>query len=377
MRKIGIIGNRLVPFNEAYANQMRVLSEELNAQVITCNDLGWIPFRKTGRYFVVNTKFLMKKTPVLSFINGILFYIFLKSNERKSDVILLSAGIESEFLNYLNLKKCIPIVSSIFSVEDDRAKKFVDKIAPKLKGIIAQSERVKNQLINMGVDSDKIHFMYPVVDLNEFRYTELPSLNEFKILFASAPNVEDLNENNFEAKGVPLLLEAFKEFVESENARLYILWRGVHDKELHEKIRELKLGDEVEIINKAVNMPEWFAKTHITVIPYLNGWRSPEIPLSAVESLACGRPVVITDVAEIAELVQRYGLGVVCSPNKESIIAAFKECKKNYATYQPNCHKVVERLFKFDVEKVIKFLRLYGLGCFSHNTTPKYKRWLR
>jgi len=43
---------------------------------------------------------------------------------------------------------------------------------------------------------------------------------------------------------------------------------------------------------------------------------SPEIPLSAVESMACGRPVVTTDVAEIAEIVKKYKCGFVSKPDK-------------------------------------------------------------
>lgn len=353
--KIRIVGNRLVPFNEAYANQMRVLSEELDAEVITCNDIGWIPFRRTGRYFVVNTKFLMKNTPVLSFINGVFFYTFLKFKERKFDRIILSAGVESEFLKYLNLKKCIPIISTLD--DEAKAKKFASEIAPKLKKIIVQSRGVKDKLISYGVESDKIHFMYPIVDLNKFRYTEPPSLTEFKILFASAPNVESANENNFEAKGVPLLLEAFKEFAESEDARLYIMWRGKHNKELHEKIKELELADKVEIINGVVNMPEWFAKTHITVIPYLNSWRSPEIPLSAVESLACGRPVVATDVLEIAELVQRCKCGCVAEPRKDDFLMALNECRINYAEYQRNCRGIAGGLFSSDADRLKVFVK--------------------
>lgn len=352
--KIGIVGNRLVPFNEAYANQMRVLAEELNAQVITCNDIGWVPFRRIGRYFVINIKFLMKMTPVLSFVNGLFFYIFVKLYERRFSTIILSAGVESEFFNYLNLKKCIPMVLTI----DDKAKakEFAEKIAPKLKGIIVQSKRVKKQLIDLGISPIKIHLMYPIVDLNEFRCTEPSNLNVFKILFASAPNVEDPNENNFEAKGVPLLLEVFKEFVESEDARLYILWRGKHNKELHEMINELNLEDKVEIINGIVYMPEWFAKTHITVIPYLNHWRSPEIPLSAVESLTCGRPVVTTDVVEIAEIVKRHKCGCVAKPEINSILSALDECKNDYLFLQRRCREVSE-VFELNVNNLLDVIK--------------------
>ena len=60
MEKIGIIGGGLAPyFNEAMANQIDLLSKKLNAEVITCNDIGWLPFKKMKPYFIVNAKFIM------------------------------------------------------------------------------------------------------------------------------------------------------------------------------------------------------------------------------------------------------------------------------------------------------------------------------
>lgn len=146
-----------------------------------------------------------------------------------------------------------------------------EKFAPRLKGVIAQSERVRRQLIDIGVNPSKIHLLYPIVDLNDFKYAESQSLNEFKILFASASNVEDPNENNFEAKGVPLLLEAFKEFIKEEDAILYIVWGKIY-----QMINRLDLEDHVEVIDKMVGIPEMYAKTHITVLPFKTSWRSPE-----------------------------------------------------------------------------------------------------
>ncbi len=53
--KIGIIGGLLAPhFNEAGANAISLLSRELNASVLTYNDLGFAPFWKKNQYFVVN-----------------------------------------------------------------------------------------------------------------------------------------------------------------------------------------------------------------------------------------------------------------------------------------------------------------------------------
>lgn len=352
-KKIGIIGGGLAPyFNEAMANQMYLLSKKLNAQVITCNDIGLLPFKKMGQYFIVNTKCIMDETPFLSLINGAALYATIKLYERKFDVIIIPGGIDSEFLNYLNLKKCIPIVTAIPFINKNVENK-IEKIAPKLQGIIVQSERTKNQLVKMGISHNKVIEMYPLIDLSKFKYSEPPPLDKFKILFASSPNLEVPGEDNFRDKGVPLLLEAFKEFIKEEDAILYIVWRGKYNNELYQMINRLDLKDYIKVINGVVNMPKMYAKVHVTVIPFLNLWRSPEIPLSAVESLACDRPVVTTDVGEIADIVRDYKCGCVSEPTKESFVSALKECKKNYQTDQKNCRGVVETLSNFDSEKII------------------------
>ena len=347
--KIGIIGGYLAPpFNEATANQICILSKKLNASVVAFDDIGYLPFKRVQQYFIINMRFFMKKVPILSFINCVFLYTIIKLYIKKFDLLYLpSATTDCKFLKYLNSKKSIPIMTSIPFIEDKSVEIFVKKIAPKLPAIIAQSNKVKNQLIDLEIDSNKIYVMFPFIDLNKFKNTEPPNLDKFKILFASAPQ----NKGNFEEKGILLLLESFKEFIEHNHAMLYILWRGVDIDKLYNKIHELKLEDYVEVIDDIVFMPEMYAKSHITLIPYLNLKFSPEIPLSAVESMACGRPVVTTDVAEIAEIVKKYKCGCVSKPIKNDFLEALEECKRNYQIYQKNCRKTAEELFSLNIGK--------------------------
>ena len=353
-QKIGIIGDSLAPlFNEAYANEMFLLSKELRITVLTCNDIGLAPFKKVERYLIVNMRFLLGKNPILSSLNGAFLYLCVKLFERKFDIIFLPAAINSRFLNYLDLKKCVPIINTIpFNNDDKEVKRFAKKIAPELRGIIAQSERLRDRLIGMGLNQQKIHLIYPWIDLTKFSNTKPPDSEVVRILFASAPLVERPDEDIFEGKGISLLLEAFKEFTEYTKATLCILWRGYYCDRLNKKIKELDLESQVNVINEVRDMPDLYAQSHITVIPFLNTRWSPEIPLSAVESLACGRPVVTTDVVELSEIVQAHGCGCVAKPTKDDFLLALKECKENYAEYQRNCREIADELFSLDVGKL-------------------------
>jgi len=358
-RKIGIVGDALAPyFNEAYANQVHLLSRELKAPVLTCNNLGFVPFKKMGQYLIINAPFLRqeKPNPFLSLVNGAFFYPFVKLFEKRLDIIYLSAGISSGFLPFLNLKKCIPIINALsFSPDDEVARTFARKFAPGIPAIIAQSRRVKERLISMGIEPDKIHLIYPWVDATRFKYTEPPNIEEFKILFASAPNVEREHQDLFSEKGLVLLLESFARFSQQHKASLILLWRGKYNEALFGKIKELNLESQVEVINKVADTPLLFTQAHITVTPFLTMSESPEVPLSAVESLACGRPVVTTNVPEIADIVEEYQCGCVARPVMDDFLSALVECRKNYTVYQANCRRVAEKLFRLNVETLRSF----------------------
>ena len=357
--KVGIVGGRLAPrFFEAYDNEVRLLSWVLRAPVLAGNDLGLSPFRRMDNYFIANMKFFFAGTPLLSWLNGAFFYALVKLFERRFDLILVTAGLESQLLSFLKAEKCIPIVNSLYHPQYGHEEQ-VRIISPKLRGVIAQGEKVRSQLIAQGVSPEKIFLQYPWVDLKRFQNSALPESEEFRLLFASAPNEENPDEDNFTAKGVPLLLESFREFVnEEKKAVLYLLWRGKYNRELYVKIKELGLEGKVKVIDQVVDTVAWYAHSHITVIPFVSAWRSPEIPLSAVESLASGRPVVTTDVIELGKIVQDYHCGIGIKPQKESLSSALKEVRNNYASYQKNCRRCAEKLFRLDISWFKEMLNL-------------------
>jgi glycosyltransferase involved in cell wall biosynthesis len=338
MKKVGIIGAALAPeFNEATANQIYILSGKLNAKVITCNDIGLLPFKKIDQYFIINAKYIMNRVPLLSFINGAIIYMIIKYYEHKFNTIILPGGVDSEFLKYLNPKKCVPIITSIPFI-DNNVKIEMKKIAPRLQKIIAQSKKTNKQLVDMGIDPNKIILMYPIVNSTKFNYSKPPSIDKFCILFASSPNLEVDNEDNFRDKGVLLLLTAFKRYIKYDiSAELYIIWRGCYTERLYKEIEALNLNKNVIVINCSVgNMPQMYAQTHVTVVPFLNLWRSPEIPSSALESLFSGRPLISTDVGEISDIVKKYDCGVSTPANEIDLCCAIKNVKAHYLYYQKN-----------------------------------------
>lgn len=338
MKRIGIIGGGLAPlFNEAMANQMQILSKKYNLPVVTFNDIGLKLYRKQGLYIIFNSKFLINRIPFLSQINALLIFLVIKKFEKKFDIILLPGGIKTVFLKYLDAKKCIPIINSIPD-SDETIDERKSKLYPT---VIAQSNKTRNQLVTLGIKPEKIKILYPLIDTSKFYYHEIQKIDDnFRILFASAPNIEVPGENNFEDKGITLLLESFKEFLEyHERTTLYLIWRNYYNSSLRTKIKELQLENKVKIFNKFVKMEDCYPKIDLLVIPYKNIFRSPEIPSSALESIFSGRPVLATDIGEIAEIINQYKCGYVSKPIKNEFVKGFIDCLENYEEYHKNCLK--------------------------------------
>ncbi|MFZ2455886.1 MAG: glycosyltransferase family 4 protein [Candidatus Altiarchaeia archaeon] len=355
MKEVCIIGGGLGPhYNEAMANQIKVISKRFNAPVLTCNDIGWKPFLSDGRYIIINSRFLMRRTPVLSIINGAFLFLAIKLYQRRFKTILLSGGIEGEFIGYLPLEKCIPLIASIDPCNSKLLEK-ITKYGPRVKKIIAQSKKVRHLLQADGIKEEKIEMLYPVIDYDLFPYSEPSPMEEFRILFASSPNLEAPGEDNFTDKGVPLLLEAFKEFSKIHKSRLILVWRGKYRKQLDSKLNELGLKN-VEVIDGNVDMPKIYSGVHVTMIPFINLKRSPDIPSTAIESLASGRPVIATKVAEISEIITNNNCGVAADVTLESLLESLNKCKQEYDTYRQNCRPTFCNLFVYDEKNLMRLL---------------------
>lgn len=355
--RAGIIGDALAPnFNTAPANQMRLLSEKLNAPVLTINNLGLLPFKKMGKYLIVNARFLREERPnrFLSLMNGGLLYSLVKLFERRYDVIYLAGGINSGFLPRLNLTKCVLIINSLpLTPEDGIAINFSMTYASRLRAIIAQSRRVKERLISLGAKPEKIYLVYPWVDTEKFKYSSPPDSGEFRILSASAPDSESEKADSFKEKGIDLLLESFAGFLQNHRSSLCLLWRGKYTKRLYEKIKTLDLEKHIKVYDKVADMPAQYAQAHVTAIPFLSLRGSPELPLSAIESITSGRPVVTTDVPEISEIVRNYKCGSTAKPLKEDFMSALIECRQNYRAYQSNCQRAASELFSLSMDTLL------------------------
>ncbi len=217
----------------------------------------------------------------------------------------------------------------------------------KLHTIVVESPLQKQELLRLGLPEERIELIYPSVDLNKFSYRK--AVGPFKILDASCPSrVSDL-----EKRGIFLLMEADSRL---RDTLINVFWRIGE----FQKFQQLAAGKKFNCLNVreyvSGNMDEIYAAHHCTIIPYT---RFDEllklIPNSAMESLAAGKPLLVSSQTGIAEIVKKEHCGVVFEPTAEKLLEAIAILKENYAEYQQNCRKTAEKYFSQE-----RFLKEYG-----------------
>lgn len=329
------------PFNESIANQIHAIQEYMGYKVLTTRDIGGNLVKKKGNYTTVNSKYVNSRFFLLKYLNLAFIYIIFKIISRRYQKIILTGGIDSVLVNYIAPQKTILWITNILREIDPELRDYLSEV----RGVIVQSKGLSERLQSIGIDN---FLLYPIINVDET--TEYQLRKKFTILFASAPNITKENENNYLDKGVDQLLKAFKLFNDSYNeTELVVAWRGHYLDQLHANIQANEVV-KVTIINENTQMSRLFQECHVTIIPYNNLFRSPELPLSGLESLYYGKPVVCTPVMELSKLIQEEKWGVVTeNVSALSISDALKEVYIRYDFYQKNCEQAVKRITSITV----------------------------
>lgn len=184
---------------------------------------------------------------------------------------------------------------------------------------------------------NNVQTILPGVEIDKFEYGASHS-KSFKILMASSPWVPQ----QIEEKGIGILLDAVKEL---STVDVIFLWRGVCLQEMKDLIRFKEVKDKVSVINEAANVPFLMKEINTTIAPFRTYENCRAYPTSIIESLAAGKPVIVSDQIPISAIIEREECGVVVKPTKEGIVAGFENLRLKYQQYQKNCIRTAQKYF--------------------------------
>jgi len=118
-----------------------------------------------------------------------------------------------------------------------------------------------------------------------------------------------------EYKGLKLLLEALSLQKANSQYQLIIAGEFIEPQKKYDKlIQRLNLGDNVIIRNEYIpneEVPALFCAADAIVTPYKRKSQSGIIPVA----LHFERPVIMTDIGELSDLIEQYNLGLVSENN--------------------------------------------------------------
>ncbi len=175
-------------------------------------------------------------------------------------------------------------------------KLFIAKKASKLSVV---SKVMATELINMGVNEDKITIMPMGVNMAHFCLNSDVTRSEYEILFVG---------RLVEKKGLCYLLSALPEILKYQpHVYLTIIGFGPEEDALKAQAKRLNIGDKVHFIGpvRQDKLAKHYQSAAVFVAPFIEAKSGDQegLGLVLVEALCCGCPLVVSDIPACRDVI--------------------------------------------------------------------------
>ncbi|PHR83632.1 MAG: group 1 family glycosyl transferase [Colwellia sp.] len=191
-----------------------------------------------------------------------------------------------------------------------RAQQIV-KAAKRASGILSVSKALADEMVAMGIETDKISVIYNGVDHQKFGIQTKAPLNGDYLLY-----VGNLKRD----KGVIELIKGFANIHDNyPELNLVYAGSGVEKKCLLELSKALNIADKVQLLGSVEHhkLPALITHAKALVLPSYN----EGVPNVVLEAMACGTPILATKVGGIPEVVDEKICGRLIQPRCEMAVA--------------------------------------------------------
>ncbi len=306
-------------FYDAYVHRVMSLKSGLeshNVQTATLY-LGDLPLRKPFVISPVNIPMIRKYLEGFDFIHagntGSAYLMSLARLTRKTDTRIIydvhgDIAQESRLRSrgWLDLKNHVNYLQS--NVMEALASRYSDYFA-----VCSQSFR--DYYVARGIGDERIEVLLNGVDIDAFKPRGVPKEGPFTITYAGGSQ---------KWQGIELLLGAAR-LLEGKDVRFQVI--GLND-----DIRKALEGkySNIDFIGfmKRPDLIRHLCGSDGLIIPRMS---HPALevafPTKYAEYIACGVPVIVTDVGDAARLTRQYECGLVCGTSAASIAEAILNLK--------------------------------------------------
>ena len=193
-------------------------------------------------------------------------------------------------------------------------------VLDKADQVITVSRFNQEKLSSIGVSSNKLHVIPNGYDEKLFKPMPLCEarknlgLPPGKKILLSVGSLED-------AKGHAYLVDAMRIVLKNRNdVILIIVGSGFLKERLHKKAKELGLDGKMLFVGEKRHneIPIWMNASDLFVLPSL----SEGFPTVIPEVMACGKPIIGTQVGGVPEAISHRDLGILVNPGDAEVLAS-------------------------------------------------------
>ena len=242
-----------------------------------------------------------------------------------------------------------PIIMTVASDEPPFERQWYRHV----RRFVVHAPSTAMRLIELGFDPTTIHLIYPGLSLERFRplprahapVTAWPTgdAGRFRVLFATTPNWLE----GVETRGVNLILQTARE---RPDVDFFLPWRPWAGAEHLVDLCRKQAPPNVHVSKELVpDMRHLFQAADATVAPFVTAESTKICPTSLVESLACGRPVLVSTKVGLSDLVHAEACGKIFEPSVDGLCRALDALRQDYCRCASNARAAAERHFDLQV----------------------------
>ena len=161
-----------------------------------------------------------------------------------------------------------------------------------------------------------------------------------------------------------MLIEAFELlFYDQQNIYLFIIGDNDNDygKQLVESTNKLKSREKIYFTGKKQNIMGYYSIADIFVLPTLNEGRKEGCPVALLEAMACGLPVLASNISGINEIIGQYADCIFEASNWNQLYQSLTKFMLNIDSYKLLGQRLLQEVnnkYNIDIE-VTKHSQLY------------------
>lgn len=176
--------------------------------------------------------------------------------------------------------------------------------------------------------------------------------------YSADEKIKILHIGRFTAeKNHTCIIEAMKLLSDSGvNASLKLIGEGPLKCEMQQKVSEYGLETCIEFMGSQSNVYPFLSDADIFILPSIY----EGIPLSLVEAIGTGLPIVASDVGGIPDMIENEVNGLIITPNAESLANAIKRLAENEELREQLGKNALSQSERFSAKNMAKkYLEIY------------------